>query len=198
MKTVTDIYQELANEHGVGTYRGVGWSSKEIQEVRFQVLLDGLSDLWSNSVLDVGCGTGELINALDFYKKVGSYTGIDLVEDNIRFAEKQHSDEYFTFYKANILDEDNVEELHRYEYDYVLASGLFSYYKPWQISRAVCNMWGLAEKGLLFNVRVPHTLPSFNDLLTVLKVAGVESWTMRHDYMTEDVTVYAWKDKGRV
>ena len=53
-----------------------------------------------NSVLDVGCATGNLINLLSTYSKRLDYTGIDIVEEQINIA-KQHSK--FEFVNSDLL-----------------------------------------------------------------------------------------------
>lgn len=185
-------YDALAKEHGAGTMRGLGWSSKEVQEVRFSKLLEAIPDYDKANVLDVGCGAGDIVNMYGFHRKVSKYTGIDFLPENVKAARTRYSDAAnVEFFVADIMSK---EDMVGGWYDWVLASGLMSYYKPYQISLAVTHMWELCERGVLFNVMIPRTLPSFGDLLTIMQVAGIQRWTIRHDYLTEDVTVYGYKD----
>ena len=62
-----------------------------------------------NSVLDVGCATGNLINLLSTYSKRLDYTGIDIVEEQISIAKNNipNSDLLIQIY-LNIILEENL------------------------------------------------------------------------------------------
>src|SRR5438552_2967896 len=52
----------------------------------------------ANHVADIGCGTGLLaIASLPFVAGGGHYTGIDVAEDEIRFAQRHYPSESFSF-----------------------------------------------------------------------------------------------------
>jgi SAM-dependent methyltransferase len=96
----------------------VGMSS-EGQRFRFQKLME-IGDLHQRRVLDLGCGIG------DFYpflvKKFGEldYTGIDLVQEMVDFAEKKYPRARFL---CRDLFVDDLDE----SFDYVLISTVFNY-----------------------------------------------------------------------
>ncbi len=69
--------------------RSVGWGKKEDQNLRFDVLTRNI-DLRGKTILDVGCGLGDLVGFLD--EKYGphyKYIGIDLSGDMIADARKR-------------------------------------------------------------------------------------------------------------
>ena len=73
-----------------------------------------------NSVLDVGCATGNLINLLSTYSKRLDYTGIDIVEEQISIAKKQHS-------KFRFVNSDLLKYNFRRKFDLVNATGLIQH-----------------------------------------------------------------------
>jgi SAM-dependent methyltransferase len=72
--------------------RTLGWNSGT-QRVRFEALLEGLRAEDYGSVLDVGCGFGDLLDFLRARGWRGRYTGIDLVPVLIDEARRRHEND---------------------------------------------------------------------------------------------------------
>ena len=84
---INNFYNEKFATYG-RDIRSVGWGKKEDQSLRFEVLLRNI-DLRGKTILDVGCGLGDLVGFLD--EKWGAnykYIGIDLSENLITDARK--------------------------------------------------------------------------------------------------------------
>lgn len=64
------------------TYRILDWEDSESQQARFNVLIDSVS-LEGKSLLDVGCGCGDLLLYLKHRGIELKYTGVDLIPDMI-------------------------------------------------------------------------------------------------------------------
>ncbi len=69
----------------------VGWSTKEAQKLRLNVIHDFVLNWYSElyackNILDVGCGVGVLCD----YFLEGGYTGIDINTEYIKQAKKLH------------------------------------------------------------------------------------------------------------
>ena len=118
--TLIAHYQVLLDHYGPG-YRAVQWSSIDAQIRRFAVLSEVVEP--SASVMDVGCGLGDLLSYLrDERRFVGRYLGLDFVPEFIEHASRQHAgDEQASF---RVFDA-------RYEgfprgYDLILISGTFN------------------------------------------------------------------------
>ena len=70
-------YDELYRRYGA-SHQAVQWSSRETQERRFEVLCDVIEP--ADSVIDVGCGLGDLLGYLRQRKGfTGRYLGLDFV-----------------------------------------------------------------------------------------------------------------------
>ncbi len=98
----------------------VGWGSKKDQFLRFDVLFRNV-DPNDKKILDVGCGLGDCIHYLDD-KTEGNYeyTGIDIAEELIFEARKNHSSKNRKFYNTDIF---SIKE----DFDIVIMSGAFSH-----------------------------------------------------------------------
>jgi trans-aconitate methyltransferase len=104
------------------------------------------------SLLDVGCGYGELLN---FVNPRGSYLGIDLVEQFVLEARRRHPDRRFV-----IGDVFNGEVA---RHDWVLLLGVLSSV-PDPMGLLVRST-RLARRGVLFDISLESRMPAnFHDL----------------------------------
>lgn len=97
----------------------LGWGKNGRQEVRFAVLADMAIKNPSSSVLDVGCGFGDLYA---FMKKKGwnaQYTGIDIVPGLLEVGRSVHDNIDLRNADISLVNDLQV-------YDYVIASGIFN------------------------------------------------------------------------
>lgn len=152
-------YEPLLSEHGAGAL-GVGWNSQRAQEVRFDQLARVLHGSRTPfSVLDYGCGTGDLLGWLRNRGISCSYTGFDISDRMVREASAAHSAvDRATFTSAQ-------HELS--PADFVLASGIFNLRfgsgdEEWHdyVVRTVDQLRRLALGGLAFNLLSSHSDPA--------------------------------------
>jgi len=112
-------YNERLNELGE-TPQALGWRDSHQQEVRFKILAE-IGDLQGVSVLDIGCGFGDL---LDYFTSSGHndvrYTGTDLNPALIEVAQKRHP-------QARFLATTDLNQFATGSQDYVFLSGLFNF-----------------------------------------------------------------------
>lgn len=77
--------------------KSVGWSSVEQQFLRFDILLRG-APFTLDSILDTGCGLGDLLTYLDERGfKYHRYIGIDISNEMINIAKKEHRSTHTKF-----------------------------------------------------------------------------------------------------
>ncbi len=117
--TAADFYNDRYARVGNGL-EAVGWGSRESQKLRFEVLFRGL-DPRRRSVLDVGCGLGDLVHFMK--DRVGNeflYIGIDVAEEFIEDASRSFAHEPSRFYHGDLFN------LALPQVDYAIASGTFS------------------------------------------------------------------------
>jgi SAM-dependent methyltransferase len=88
-------YRERWRQHGYGP-KTLGWD-KGRQRVRFCAALEGLAEEDYASILDVGCGFGDLLDFLRERNWHGQYLGVDIVPELIEEAQKRHASERARF-----------------------------------------------------------------------------------------------------
>ncbi len=99
-------YDERFSKNGESA-KSLGWKNRESQRIRFSNLIELIeehSQNWKScSILDFGCGMGDLLNELRKVGFYGKYTGVDLSENFIDVALKNYGkDENSSFIVGNI------------------------------------------------------------------------------------------------
>jgi len=97
-------YSKRYEKHGM-SIETLGWGSKEQQEYRFKQLLRVI-DFKNKSILDLGCGFGDLLGFLRSSGiEIKSYTGIDINNDLVSEAKKRYPNENFLSKSLIDIDE---------------------------------------------------------------------------------------------
>src|SRR5258708_10980050 len=149
-------YQEKFMEYGVDP-KSLFWASKGAAHQRFRQMWAEI-DFNGKSVLDVGCGFGEMVKFLDKRYKIKSYTGIDIVPEFIDEAKKNFP--HHKFYVKDYLT-DKVEG----NYDVVLASGILNSNVENNMEYrydAIQKLFNLTDNILVFNMLGSHPQPDGN------------------------------------
>lgn len=105
---------------GLPEYGILGWESEQAQRLRFDMLLSSV-ELDGKSMLDVGCGTGNLLEYMGSKAINVSYTGVDILEEMIRKAKSKQLEA--KFYHADIFKNNIFKDG---SFDVVYASGIFN------------------------------------------------------------------------
>ncbi|MDO8510055.1 MAG: class I SAM-dependent methyltransferase [bacterium] len=187
------FYERALAQFGPHDPQTLHWGSKLNQVKRFEVLA-AVGDLRGKSILDAGCGTGDLYQFLSDAKVPVNYTGIDIVPDFIRIARER-------FPNVRFLLKDTFEE--NSGYDYVVASGTMSF-KVHDNDRFYFEMirylYGLAKTAFAFNMldRATHVDNETFAAYDPRQVADFCGTFCDHvqvvtDYLPDDFTVYLYK-----
>lgn len=187
------FYNGLLDDHGPRSSHAVSWRSSSSQNIRFQVLSE-VGDMQGRSVLDVGCGLGDLYPVLKAVYEDIDYTGIDVSGAYIAAAREKYSNAHF-----EVMDFAD----HEGELDFVLASGALTF----KVENAqeiyfemVRKMFETARVALAFNMlnREEH---SDDETFTAYAIPEVEKFcrtltegvVVRTDYLPHDFTVYMYQ-----
>lgn len=156
-----EIIKELTTEYFKSTFdkygdspKGVDWNGKESQDLRFKIILDEISTDTSFSILDVGCGTGALLNYLIEKRCMNfKYTGIDFVKEMILAAQEKYKD------RKNIKFANQGIDSMQGGFDYVVSSGIFNAKlstdeNTWNayMLEVINKMFASCNKAVIFNV----------------------------------------------
>ncbi len=190
-------YGTRYQEHGISP-KSLGWD-KGKQNVRFDVLTSQY-DFSGKSVLDIGCGFGELTRTLDQKAEGYAYTGIDLMEPFVRDARRLHEGEDAQFVCGDFLT-------HPFErrFDYCVSSGVFNHKLDIDgyefIRQCIERGLSLAKDGLAFDFlsdRVDYPLEHtfHSNPMKVLEIAYSFSRNvvLRNDYMPFEFSLFVFKD----
>lgn len=191
---IIDRHRDSLTRHGHHP-NALYWSSREIQELRFKVLAEigiGAGD----SVLDVGCGFGDMFGWLQRQGIDVEFTGIDLSPDLIEAGKGLYPG-------ARLL----VGELSDFDFkaqsfDWVVLSGALNenlFDDGDYARRTITRMFGLSRRGIAFNLlnrdargmRMMFDLASFESrpMLEWCKTLAPHC-ELRDDYLENDFTIY--------
>ena len=172
----------------------LGWGSLLSQEDRFRVLLEipGI-DVELDSVLDVGCGYGDLSR----YLNSGLYRGIDVRLSAIERACCKY--EGLDFVVSDIYGEDIDVR-----YDWVFGSGIFCFdglFWEFEVLGILFEMFKRCRRGVGVNflsdlsdgVRDKDMRYCRPEDISRLVSLVTKKFVLRHDYRKNDMTVYLLK-----
>ena len=131
--------------------RSLGWN-KGRQFIRFHQLTRFFK-LDQSTMLDIGCGFGDMINFLEQESiQLNKYVGTDLMLEFIEVAKKKHSRDYTNFIHGDFLTTE-IENV-----DFVVASGIFGHKihesdeENYEYIRSILSKaLGIASKGIAFD-----------------------------------------------
>ena len=203
-----DYYEELLEKHG-DNYLALDWNSPESQKLRYQIFKEIFiygRKASNPSVLDVGCGFGDLLDYFKAEKIKVQYTGFDISQKLIEVARKKQPDGKFEV--RDILVERNLAQ-----FDYLFCSGVFNIRMVDRgshlefVKSMLQRMYDLARYGVAANFLSEGVLPLAapeelntgryyyfkpEEILSLCRsIAG--RYIVRHDYHPGDFTVYLLK-----
>ncbi|HDZ19915.1 hypothetical protein LCGC14_0094930 [marine sediment metagenome] len=173
------------------------WADVASQEARFGVLADGV-DLARRSLLDVGCGTGDLVAYLMGRGVAVDYLGVDLIEKMIVEARRRHPAAAF-----ECVDPFQPGALAGRQFDVVFASGVFNLDagdNREDLPRRVGRLLELSREALVFNLLHARETDRYEycfywdptDVRAILDRFDC-NWRIIDDYLPNDFTVIGRK-----
>lgn len=196
-----EYFDERAGLHSDGL-QAVGWKSREAQYNRFRELLKVVDLSAPFSILDYGCGDGELIKLLNSYNLNYEYFGFDSSAQMLGKAQEAYAD------SKNCTFTNDINKLP--VVDYTIASGVFSMkfnfsneeWKDYMLEK-VNQFNSLSRKGFAFNSLTIYSDPEL--MRDELYYADPLFWfdyckrnisrhvSLLHDYPEYDFTIIVKK-----
>ena len=195
-------YYESKMGQGLPDYSVLGWESEKAQQLRFDMLLKAVS-LDGKSLLDVGCGMGNLLEYLDSKGISVKYTGVDILGSMIEYAEcKKLKGEFCC---VDVFDGDSFDGR---TFDIVYTSGIFNLNLGNNrefLFKALKKMLELADEAVVFNL-LHKDSPAreekyfYYDQEEVSKLLkdfpGIEKVIINEQYLNNDFTVVCYKKRS--
>ena len=142
------FHNEMIKEYGANDIAALGWKSREAQLARYKIL-SGIADLDDCSVIDVGCGHGDLRPFLGEHYPNLHYLGIEQIPALLDIAIERYAHLPETlFFEGDF----SIAELPLT--DYVIACGALSYHNsdPLYIFMMIEKLFNACTKGFAFNL----------------------------------------------
>ena len=196
---VLEYYREfLAHDDDA---RRVAWRTVFGQELRFEELLDSVDSegLDIFSVLDVGCGLGDLFGYLKRTRREVDYLGVDILPEMVEEARVRHPEGHFEL-------RDILETPPQRRFDLVVCSGSLTVKVPGHerfVLKMLRRMLDLSEMAVAVNFQSTRALRDNpmalqnDDLFHAdpVKIYGLCRqmcrWTvLREDTLVTDFTIY--------
>ena len=146
-KKSNKIYDRTAQKYKISS-KAVLWNNPQTQYYRFYELTKDLElNSSTTTVLDVGCGNGELYKFLNFIGFRGKYTGYDINDKLLKQAKKR-------FKNTEFLNVDIMSSKVNKKYDYVLMSGVLNINVGQDmkfVTSFIKSMYDLCNNAAIFN-----------------------------------------------
>ena len=187
------FYTSAIEKHGT-TAKGVNWISKHNQNIRFDTILEILpTDINSLSIVDAGCGFGDLYTYMSKKKRTPKeYIGIDSLLDMYSIASEKTGCEI-------IIADITKDELP--SADYYVCSGAMNVLNSFETHLFIQNCFSSCRDGFVFNIlHGDKESETYNYLTTeqIKQIAvdlGVEAVIIKDDYLKDDITVGFFKER---
>ena len=185
------IYQSAYEKYGESP-KSLHWTSYASQAVRFKYLVSEL-DLEARTILDAGCGMGDILPFLYAKTDRFNYLGVDINKSFIEVAKKRYVGHSF---KVSDPFAGHVKN----HFDVVICSGVMNHnVANWQQKRLdmISALFALSKEALAFNMA-----GSFNHIPSDPKIAYADprqildfcltltnKVSLRTDYSSYDFTI---------
>lgn len=186
-----DIYQPAFKKYGESP-QSLHWINYASQAIRFKYLVKDL-DIDGKTILDAGCGMGDLLPFLYAKSNKFSYLGVDSNKDFIKVASKRYFGHQF---KVADVFSDNFS----WKYDLVISSGVMNQnIEGWQKKRLemITKLFELCRHTLAFNMAgslssiASDSKIAYADANQILQFCRnlTSKVSLRSDYSTYDFTI---------
>jgi len=180
------FYLNAYENYGV-TPKGVCWNSEKNQYTRFAQVLAILKDIQNCSVVDVGCGFGDLYLYMQKYKRIPKrYIGIDNIEEFVEIAKERT--------KQEILCKDVLyDKLPKA--DYYICNGALNTLTKFESFLFIKRAMQHSKKGFVFNFLEGkkesdvYNYIAYNELEEIVDQFGGKIFYRVKGYIKNDMTV---------
>ena len=176
----------------------LGWSSTAEQEARFNAIIDLMDFSEGTSILDLGCGYGDLKARLDQEYRNFDYIGLDHQAEFIASAQKRYKDCPKTWFHQVDVSNCQLPKV-----DLIIASGALSYYSAsaGYYFDMIQRFYNAADRAFIFNMLDNKTFESgeliiAHDKEQIYKACKelCPNATLKEGYLVDDFTIRMAKE----
>jgi len=193
--SIFNYHRTMMAVHGTEGTEALGWRDAHSQQIRFEILT-GIADLNNRSVLDAGCGHGDLLVHLRSSYPGVLYTGIEQIPELLEEAVRRYGHLPETeFISRNFITGELPAT------DYILASGSLNYRSadPNFIYQAISRLYQSSRLGLGFNLL---SQIAGNGLIVAYDPEQISAYCntlckdvqLKRDYDDDDFTIFMYHD----
>lgn len=208
IERIRDTFDAEVKKYGKDP-RACYWRSEGSQWKRFELMvIPFYADIFSNtniSVVDVGCGQGDLLGYLIDGGFEGKYFGVDVSPEMIQIAEQRIETDFKELKQRPVFrcKDFMTVDINEKSHDFVFASGIWNMH-VWNseglatlyAQKTITKMFQISKNGIAFNMLSVHgdwynENNHYYEPLEILKHALNLSRNVvfRHDYAPHDFTV---------
>lgn len=184
-----NYYTTAMQRHGKSA-QGVHWNSKRTQYKRFEVLLGMIDDIEDTSIVDAGCGFGDLYLYMQEQERVPrSYRGLEVMEAMVEEARNRTGCEIG---RCDVLVDDLPAA------DYYICSGAMNILTRSETVLFIRRCFEASQKGFLFNMllgeddSLVYNYFQPEEIKSVAEELGA-GFAMQKGYLPRDFTVLLTK-----
>lgn len=199
LKKKVKSYQKAFKKYKVHP-KSLFWATEKAAKQRYEQLVADL-DLEAKTVLDVGCGFGDIIPFLSHKAKKFYYTGVDIVPEFIQAAQKKYP-------KHRFLQKDYFNNPLKEKFDLIISSGTLNsnFQNPYRFrKKAIKIMFDHAREKIAFNMAGSFPQPEnkekyrvyYANSLIILKycLSLSSKLIFRHHYNRKEFTIIIKKNQ---
>lgn len=188
------FHNDLISQFGIGSHAALGWNETAGQQARFKVL-SSIASLNGHSILDAGCGHGDLCQYLFGLYPELRYYGVEQVPAILNEALDRYSHLPNTFFFEGDFSASDLPKV-----DYVIASGSLNYRNSdnLYVLKMIEKLFKNSRLGLGFNLL--HKVEPPNGIIEAYNPVFITEFCRKltphvvliEDYYGEDYTVFIY------
>lgn len=198
VKNTQERYHKRLEEFGYSP-KSLGWL-KGKQDIRFDILTS-LYNFENKSILDIGCGFGDLNKILRQKASKYSYLGLDLCENLIKVGKEQFPENYIEFSSGDFLQLEVNKHI-----DWAIESGIFNHklskLDNYDFIRSVMEKtFKVAKDGFSFDFisdnvdyKDEHIFYASPEKILSFAYELSRNVVLRSDYMPFEFSIFIFKD----
>jgi SAM-dependent methyltransferase len=195
---IFNYHRDMITAYGRESSFALGWKDMESQQTRFKTFA-GIADLSGRSVLDAGCGYGDLLPYFSALYNDITYIGIEQIPELVQEAIARYGSRPAASFIQGNFTTDLLPAV-----DYAFASGSLNYRSadPDFVFKAIDKLYAACNYGFAFNLLsyiVPNGfLVAYNSNEVISYCSSICAQVkLVQGYDANDFTVYMYKQKDQ-